>query len=576
MRDFPGKLRTAVLTFLLLVAFPCVALAASDPCPRPAEGSTIKPPPDIYSQNGVLNVALNYYTSVDQFGRTLFCYVTPDGLEAPTLHVNPGDTLQIQLTNWEILTHPPGSGEEIISGKSDVCGSAIMSTLSANMHFHGLNVSPKCHSDEVIRTLVNPGETFDYNIKIPKDEPPGMYWYHAHVHGIASHAVQGGASGAIEVEGIANLQPAVQGLPQRFLVTRDQPLAYPPTSGVPTLTPAPFWDVSLNYVPVSYPKYVPGIIKMQAGAKEFWRVVNASADTVMDLVLLYDGKPQPLQIVALDGVPTGSQDGKHQGTIITQKDILIPPAGRAEFIVTGPSSSVKKALFFTKHIDTGPAGDVDTARPLAQIQLTNDLRKIPKAILPTGVPVQGERFAGLTDSMVTAQRTLYFDEKIHYPGGGLLFFITVAGQFEQLYNPNNPPAITTNEGAVEDWTIKNHTAEVHEFHIHQIHFQLLEVNGVPVPPKQRQFYDTYQVPYYKGKGPYSSIKVRMDFRGAVAGEFVYHCHILDHEDGGMMANIRVRPKGYGIPGGAGGPGVTRHAQSLHPTKVGARGAAAHA
>jgi FtsP/CotA-like multicopper oxidase with cupredoxin domain len=119
MREF--GLRTAVLTFLLLVVSPCVALAASDPCPRPAEGSTIKPPPDLYSQNGVLNVALNYYTSVDQFGRTLFCYVTPDGLEAPTLHVNPGDTLQIQLTNWEILTHPPGSGEEIVSGKSDVC-----------------------------------------------------------------------------------------------------------------------------------------------------------------------------------------------------------------------------------------------------------------------------------------------------------------------------------------------------------------------------------------------------------------------------------------------------------------------
>jgi FtsP/CotA-like multicopper oxidase with cupredoxin domain len=342
----------------------------------------------------------------------------------------------------------------------------------------------------------------------------------------------------------------------------------------------PFWDVSLNYVPISYPKYVPGIIKMQAGAQEFWRVVNASADTVADLQLLYDGKPQRLQIVALDGVPTGSQDGKRQGTIITQKDILIPPAGRAEFIVTGPSTSVKQAVLFTKHIDTGPAGDVDTARPLAQIRLTNDLRKIPKAILPTGLPVQGQRFAGLTDSMVTAHRTLYFDEKIHNPGGGLLFFITVAGQYETIYDPNNPPAIVTNQGAVEDWTIENHTGEVHEFHIHQIHFQLLEVNGKPVPPKQRQFYDTYQVGYFRppstGETPYPSIKVRMDFRGAVAGEFVYHCHILDHEDGGMMANIRVRPKGYGIPGGAGGASVTQHAQSLRPTKVGARGVAAHA
>ena len=396
----------------------------------------IAAPPDLYSQNGVLNVALNYYTMVDEWGRTLFCYATPDGQEGPTLHVNPGDTLNITLTNDELTTTNNGTGArknelalqqlgtegDTVSSTKDACGAPIMSVLSANMHFHGLNVIPKCHSDEVIRTLVNPNQSFDYRLKIPDDEPPGMYWYHAHVHGIASHAVQGGASGAIEVEGIANMQPAVQGLPQRFLVIRDQPLAYPPTG--PTLKQVPFWDVSLNYVPVSYPGYVPGIIQMQAGAQEFWRVVNASADTVMDLQLLYDGKAQPLQIVALDGVVTGSQDGKQQGTIITQHDILIPTAGRAEFIVTGPSAKVKNAVFWTNHIDTGPAGDVDTPRPLAQIQLTNDLRKIPKALLGTGAPVHAQRFAGVTDDMVTAHRTLYFNEKIAQtiknPSGGPL------------------------------------------------------------------------------------------------------------------------------------------------------------
>src|SRR5262249_52213967 len=141
-----------------------------------------------------------------------------------------------------------GSGVETVSGGTTQCGSTEMQPTSINIHFHGLNVKPRCHGDEVIHTIVNPGETFDYAFRIPKDEPPGMYWYHAHIHGIASHAVQGGASGAIEVEGIANLQPAVAGLPQRFLVFRDQPLAYPPTG--PTLQVVPFWDVSLNYVPV--------------------------------------------------------------------------------------------------------------------------------------------------------------------------------------------------------------------------------------------------------------------------------------------------------------------------------------
>jgi FtsP/CotA-like multicopper oxidase with cupredoxin domain len=560
MREWPSRLQTACLALLLFVLLPGAALAGSnDPCPRPAEGSVIAQPPDLYSDKGVLNVTLNYYTALDKLGRTLFCYTTPDGLEAPTLHVNPGDTLNITLTNDEMGPKTSNAGlkgakatlslqamgvpSETISSTANACGATTMSVLSANLHFHGLNVSPTCHSDEVIRTLVNPGESFNYTLKIPRDEPPGMYWYHAHVHGIASHAVQGGASGAIEVEGIADLQPAVQGLPQRFLVVRDQPLANPVTLGNPTTQQVPFWDISLNYVPISYPRYVPGIIKMQAGAREFWRVVNATADTVIDLELLYDYKAQPLQIAALDGVPTGSQDGTKQGKIITKYDILIPPAGRAEFIVTGPSTKIKNMLFRTRYIDTGPAGDVDTLRPLARIELTNNLHSIPKAILATGAPVHAQRFAGVTDAMVTAKRFLHFDEKIGVskknPTGGMIFFITVDGGFDRIYDPNEPPAVVTYKGAVEDWTISNHTKEVHEFHMHQVHFQLLEINGKPVPPRQRQWYDTLQVPYWSGEGDFPSIKVRMDFRGAVEGEFVYHCHILDHEDLGMMANILV-------------------------------------
>ena len=50
------------------------------------------------------------------------------------------------------------------------------------------------------------------------------------------------------------------------------------------------------------------------------------------------------------------------------------------------------------------------------------------------------------------------------------------------------------------------------------------------------------VPYWSGKGPYPSVTLLMDFRGPITGDFVYHCHILNHEDQGMMAIIRVLPK----------------------------------
>ena len=291
---------------------------------------------------------------------------------------------------------------------------------------------------------------------------------------------------------------------------------------------------------------------MHAGEKEFWRVSNSSANTVLDLQLKYDGVQQPLQIVALDGVPTGSQDGKHEGTIITQHDILIPPAGRAEFIVTAPDATVKHAQFSTLAIDSGPLGDSLPFRPLADVVLTKEPLGLPKMPKPSGA-AWAQRFADLAKLKPSVTRKLYFSETFgHAESGGdgasnhgalrVNFFITVKGQKPKLFDPNDPPAIVTSQGAVEDWIIQNRAPEVHEFHIHQVHFLLLAVNGVPVPPEQRQFYDTFQVGYWDQVGPYASIKVRMDFRGQVVGDFVYHCHILQHEDAGMMAKIRVLPK----------------------------------
>ena len=539
-------------TLLALAALAPVAAHAADggACPRPDAGSDVPQPPDLFSQNGKLTVAMNYYTSMDAVGRTLFCFVTADGQESPTLHVNPGDSIHIHLTN--MLPPVPGGAVMRVSNDATVCGDADQTATSINMHFHGTNTSPKCHSDEVIHTLVNAGESFDYDLRIPTDEPPGLYWYHPHIHGISSMAVQGGSTGAIEVEGIANIQPAVAGLPERFLVLRDQQRIFqsnlPPgkrgASGDP-FTPVPFWDVSVNYVPVSWPHYPPAIIRMQTGSKEFWRVVNAGANTIMDIKLTYDGVAQPLQIVAFDGVPTGSKDGHQQGRIVTQTDIVLPPSARAEFIVAAPTSSSTAAILSTAAIDGGPVSDSNPARPLAQIVASAAPARLPKMAAPSG-PSRRMRFADLANAKVTATRSLYFDE--HSPPGafeheGTTFFITVDGQPEVLYDADNPPAITTTQGAVEEWTIRNMTGELHEFHMHQVHFLVEAVNGVDIPKKKQQLYDVFQIGYWTGQGDPPSIKVKLDFRGPDTGDFVYHCHILDHEDGGMMAIIRVLPKG---------------------------------
>jgi hypothetical protein len=74
----------------------------------------------------------------------------------------------------------------------------------------------------------------------------------------------------------------------------------------------------------------PAVIKMAPGEKQFWRVANASADTILDLQVIYDGKPQQISLVALDGVPVGSQDGTARGKLISVTDLRLPPASRME------------------------------------------------------------------------------------------------------------------------------------------------------------------------------------------------------------------------------------------------------
>ncbi len=531
-----------ITCLILLTVAPVLSFAQkSEPCPRFAEGSMIQEPENLYSSNGKLEVKFRYQSRVDGYGNTLYCFTSETGTQSPTLHLHPGDELIIHLKN-ELL---PGAvmtmtamPQMFLSQASDNCGTSIMTSSSVNIHYHGTNVPPSCHQDEVIKTAVDGGGSFDYHVHFPSNEPPGLYWYHPHIHGISEAAVLGGASGAIIVDGLENVNPAVAGLPQRLLIVRDNLVPGNPEAG----GPVPSWDVSVNYTPVAYPDFMPAVLVTKAGERQLWRVLNAAADTILDVELDYDGVRQPLEVVGLDGVPTGSQDGASRGKTLRESHLLLPPAGRAEFIITAPSHDVRFAVLKTRNIKTGPDGDNDPERPLVEVRPSFDAPTM--AVMPQAVSTEpvASRFANLAKCKPVTHRKLYFSEVLSNPSdpnSPTNFFITVDGQQPVLFDPSNPPAIETTQGAVEDWTVENRSLENHEFHIHQIHFLVLEMNGVPVP--DGQFLDTIQVPYWSGKGPYPSVKLRMDFRGDTVGDFVYHCHILGHEDSGMMAIIRVNP-----------------------------------
>ena len=547
-----------------------------DPCERPEPGSLVGEPRDLRSVDGVLKVELSLRNAHEPDGTTRYCYVTPDGTRSPTLRVHPGDLVVLGLKN-ELTPGvamaasaprmtmpgmpqvPPRRG-----GHADPCESGQMSELSTNLHFHGMTMPPVCHQDEVLRTSVQPGDPrFEYRFRVPADEPPGMYWYHPHIHGFSSPQVLGGASGAIIVEGIERATAATAGLPERVLVIRDQDLLHPdaPPSPSEPVVPKmmidrdgdaanngtgfgkPAKDLSVNYVPVPYPDYPPARLEMRPGERQLWRVLNASSVTYLNLGLLFGRAPQQLGIVAIDGVPL-SHDGRAEHAILWRDRIGVPPASRVEFIVTGPPPGVP-GLLVTRTVDTGQGGENDPNRALATVTASADAVE-PASRLPSApVPLSAPARPWLGDVAPVRTRKLFFSEKLtdpKDPNSATEFYVTVDGQQPKVFDPHSSVAdIVTHQGDVEDWVIENRSTELHAFHIHQVHFLLMDWSGVPVDEPFLR--DTVNVPYYADRMlNYPSVRLRMDFRDPDSvGTFVYHCHLLEHEDGGMMGLVTVEP-----------------------------------
>ena len=536
--DFAGPILRGWTLALALVFLPTIRCAAqgqvpAEACPRPTEGAVVTNPPELRSHHGVLELSLHlrYEQTKVSEGPPRYCFVTDDGLESPTLRVLPGDKLIIHLHNDLPPAHSANAKHDAMaasSGDND-CGDVAMNASTTNLHFHGMTIPPTCHQDDVIHTAVESGQSFDYRVTIPVDEPPGLYWYHPHPHGFSERQIQGGASGALIVEGLETRFPSVSNLPERVILLRDQQRIGPQAPGAAV----PSWDLSVNFVPVIYPQNVPSIIPIAANERQLWRVANASADTIYDLEILINQIAQPLQILALDGVPLPKSR--------TQTEVVLPPGARAEFVVAGPTRE-QNAQLVTKAWDTGPAGDNDTQRTIANLVNARYSDPMPSRSGESR-PVAKVPSKPYGDTRPVVQRRLYFSQRSSNPqdpDNFVLYFITVEGQTPAPYKMGMPPNIVVHQGDMEEWTIENRSDEDHVFHIHQIHFKVLEVNRQPVDdPAMR---DTIDVPYWSGKGPFPSVTLRMDFSNPNAvGTFLYHCHILKHEDMGMMGSIEVLP-----------------------------------
>ena len=441
-------------------------------------------------------------------GKSRFRYNGSD--VPPTIRVRPGQNIQLEYINHL----SPVSKEKCVM---------MPCTNRSNLHFHGLHVSPQSPQDDVLTMSAAPGQTLRYTVSVPRNQAPGLYWYHTHPHMESYRQDLDGMSGAIVVEGIDRYLPELRHMEERIMVLRDAELdEHGPqrsalmrkvslqTQRCGSSTDQPERVFTVNGI-------VRPEIEISPGEHQFWRIVNASPDLYADIAI--DGSS--FDVVALDGMPFAF----HEPSIRSRRlsHVLLAPAGRMEAIVTGPPAG-RHATLHTRCFDTGSAGDPNGAMVLADLVPKRSSHPPRTMVEDTGAPVYEPVPLAILHSAEQAQpqfTTVFTEDKNGFYINGKKFTM------------DSPPMLTVPIGSYVHWRVTNQTNEVHPFHIHQVHFLAYATNGARL--QQPEWLDTINVPT---KG---SVDLVMDFTDPIIrGTSLFHCHLLNHEDKGMMAKIVFR------------------------------------
>jgi suppressor of ftsI len=440
-------------------------------------------------------------------GHNAFAY---DGTTVPPImRVSPGGVIRIHYVN-DLPVKP-----------NEQCATGPCMNMT-NLHFHGLHVSPNSPQDDVLTMMAMPGERLDYKVEIPSYAPPGLYWYHTHPHGESARQDLDGMSGAIIVEGIDRYYPELRQMRERVIILRDYDIEH--TGSVArerivqrvAIPPSPCGSATEQHPERVFTANgeIRPRIPINPGERQFWRVVNASPDRYADLQLTGES----LEVVALDGMPLSYHD-EHRGTEKLDH-VLVAPGGRVEAIVTGPPRSSRMTLS-TRCVDTGPDGDPNPAMVIADVVSAEDqsIHAVPATTEP-GVhrgpsPQEIQKLEASTPDFTV---TFTEDKKGFYING-------------QKFSMADGPMLRVKTGTMQHWRIVNATNELHPFHIHQVHFLTYARNGLRMDTPE--WLDTINVSYGNG-----TVDLIMDFTDPIIkGMSLFHCHLLTHEDKGMMAKI---------------------------------------
>ena len=447
-------------------------------------------PAELVSRDGALDLVLEAAPAMLPWrGGERWALTYNGSAPGPTLRVRPGDRLRVTLRNG--LESP------------------------TNLHVHGLHVSPAEASDNVF-VMVDPGGEHVYEYLIPADHPSGTFWYHPHHHGTVAEQVAAGMAGIIVIEDPLDAGPPIAGTTERVMVLTD------PRIGTSA-------EVVLGWSPMDMMRgrfgdgvLVNGtaqpVLDVATGTMERWRILNASAS-----------RYYPLR---LDGFRWWqiASDGGRLTAPVDATGLVIAPGERAEVLVavdratTATITTTWQAATGMGGMD-GMGGMGGRGSGAVETVLTV-VASGPDAVVaaPSG---SLNRVESLVDAVVDRSRTFRLAMGGMMMGGGDGMSFTINGA---SFDPQRID-VTASVGTVEEWTVTNASPMAHPFHLHVWPFQVIETSDRRTPPSGWK--DVVDVP----AGGWVRLRVAFaDF----AGRTVYHCHILDHEDRGMMGIIEVQ------------------------------------
>lgn len=439
----------------------------------------------------------------------------------PTLTLPRGGTLDIELVN-----DLPPLHDDCTDDMNQFHG-----RHTTNLHTHGLHVSPSTDSsgqfdaDNVFVSVTPKGqfvpcdeicgapvkETFRehrnlFRFEIAPDHPSGTFWYHSHKHGASQLQVAGGLFGPLIVPDAPGVMPRyiAQAPEVIFMITNEGLVLVDPEGGGrldPTLT-------------------------LRPGAVQRWRIINAQASGQGggNFARLATNVPDlEMYQIAFDGLtlPARFRIDQYDSREPWLNPAALAPGNRMDLMVRVPQDAQERSFL----VDMGAA-------IAARLAFGSLMERVALKIEIAGPPIDA---LWSDDPSLPAPDFAAFDDaplpqrRIVYQGG----FRVDGTQF------TGAVAHVMALGTAEEWTIVNGTNAAHAHHIHVNPFLVTHINGEKLAPTdpRRRWQDTVALPVRTGAGP-GSITYKTRFE-TFTGKFVIHCHVLRHEDRGMMQTVEV-------------------------------------